>query len=217
MTKLTSIPYLAALPDEERLRLEALSVERAIAAGQTLFVEGDTAEGIFLILSGAVRISRTTAGGREQVLHEEGPGATLAEVPVFDGRGCVGTAIATTAATVLLVPKAALLDAVARNPSAAARIVSILAARVRRFATLAADLSLQSVDARVARDLIERAAGGTEIELPATRELWASQLGTVREQVSRALSRLQKRGAIRVAGRRVSILDRSVVMQIAEP
>jgi CRP/FNR family transcriptional regulator, dissimilatory nitrate respiration regulator len=60
----------------------------------------------FLIARGRVRVVRAAADGREQVLHEEGSGATLAEAPAFDGGGYVGTAIASENTTVVLVPRA---------------------------------------------------------------------------------------------------------------
>lgn len=218
MTKLTPdvrdalarVPYLAALPAQAFERLASACEVRDLEAGQHLFEEGATPFGVFVILAGQIRVSRISAAGREQVLHEEGSGATLAEVPVFDGNGYVGTAIVSAAATVVAVPRGPLLAAITAHPPATAAVLALLASRVRRFAALAADMSLRTVDGRVARHLLDAPAGddGT-LDLPGTRELWAAQLGTVREQVSRALSQLQRDGVIRLSGRRVTILDRA--------
>ena len=217
MTKLTSavrealsqVPYLGVLPAAALERLSAGCEVRDVDQGQYLFEEGDTPAGVYLILDGAVRVSRLSAEGREQILHEEGRGATLGEVPAFDGKGYVGTAIASVPSRVIFVPRRLLLDEVSAHPPSSAAVIALLASRVRRFAALAADMSLRSVDARVARFLLDAAKHGDAVELPPTRELWAAELGTVREQVSRALSQLQRKGAIRVAGRRVTILDRA--------
>ena len=102
MTKLTPVahealarvPYLGALPQPAFLRLTDQCELRGLAPGQYLFEEGEAPSGAYLILDGTIRVSRISDDGREQVLHEEGAGATLGEVPAFDGKGYVGTAIA---------------------------------------------------------------------------------------------------------------------------
>jgi CRP/FNR family transcriptional regulator len=198
------------LPPAALQRLGQACELRQHAADTHLFEEGEAPRGVFLILGGTVRVSRLSREGREQVLHEEGAGATLGEVPVFDGKGYVGTAIVSADAAVLFVPRRVLLAEVAAHPPSSAAVIAVLAARVRRFAALAADVSLRTVDERVARFLLDApASAGGLVELPGTRERWAAELGTVREQVSRALSTLQRAGAIRVAGRRVTIVDRA--------
>src|SRR5436189_294469 len=80
--------------------------------------------------------------------------------------------------------------------------------RVRTFAGLVEQLSLKDLTARTAGFLLaeSRAAGRTTFELGATRDEIAARLGTVRELVSRSLARLRKTGAVRVAGRRVTIV-----------
>ena len=101
---LSTIPYLRELPPGERRSLAAQCSIRMLCAGERAFMEGDRPDGVYLIIAGRVRLMRSSPGGREQVLHEEGPGMTLGEVPVFDGEGYVGSAVATEDATVLFVP-----------------------------------------------------------------------------------------------------------------
>jgi CRP/FNR family transcriptional regulator len=217
MTKLTPVtqealsrvPYLASLPAASFQRLADACEVRFVDAGRHIFDEGAPPEGVFLILQGVVRVSRVSPDGREQVLHDEGPGATLGEVPAFDGKGYVGTAIVTEPATLVFVPRRVLLAEIQAHQPAAADVIRILAARVRRFAALAADISLRTLDVRVASYLLAASThDGDVVELPGTRELWASHLGTVREQASRALSQLQRDGAVSVSGRRVTIRSR---------
>jgi CRP/FNR family transcriptional regulator len=181
----------------------------SVAAGATAFIEGEPPRGIFLVLEGRIRLLRASAAGREQVLHEEGPGATLAEVPVFDGGGYVGTAVAVEDSVLLFVPRAPLLHAIERNPSSALEVIRVLAARVRRFAALVEDLSTRGVAARLAAFLLREneRSGRDEVELPATRDQLAAHLGTVREQASRALSELRRSGVIELDRRRVRVKD----------
>jgi CRP-like cAMP-binding protein len=166
------IDYLRELPASARSELARVSQLRQVARGNRVFSEGDVADGVFLIVSGRVRVVRTSADGREQVLHEEGARATLAEVPVFDGGGYVGTAIATEDTVVLMVPRAALFKVLAAQPPNALAVIAVLAARVRKLAGLASELSFKPVIDRLAAHLlreIER-TGRLTVTLPDTRD-----------------------------------------------
>jgi CRP-like cAMP-binding protein len=214
---LEHIDYLRDLPAAERVELARVSQLRQVARGERVFAEATPATGIFLIVSGRVRLVRTSFDGREQVLHEEGPRATLAEVPVFDGGGYVATAIATEDATVLMVPRAALLRALASRPSSALAVIAVLAARVRKLATLASDLSFKPVVDRLAAYLLRESerTGTLTVVLPDTREELSSHIGTVREQASRALSQLARAGVIDVRGRHATIRNRPQLQAFA--
>ncbi len=206
---LASVPYLRALPLAERTALAHVCRIRALRRGQTLFEEGAPADGLWLVVSGRVNLVKVSPRGREQVLHSEGPGATLGEVPVFDGGGYVASAIAADSSRVLFVPRPALLELCRRRPEVSIGVIAVLARRVRGFAALIEDLALRDVTARLARWLRDEArrAGDVEIVLAATREEIAARLGTVRELVSRSLSVLRARRLIEVRGSRVRIVD----------
>jgi CRP-like cAMP-binding protein len=206
---LEAIPYVAALRAEDRRGLAARCEIRALQKGHKAFVEGDAAGGVCLILSGRMHLVRSSPNGREQVLHEEGAGVTLGEVPVFDGGGYVASAVAAEDAVLLFVPRQPLLDCIGRNPSSAAAVIRVLARRVRVLAALVEDLSLRDVTQRTARYLLRESAraGATSLVLPDTRDVLAAQIGTVREQVSRALSQFRRDGVIELRGRRLRIVD----------
>ena len=208
-TVLAAIPYFRTLPAAEIRRVAARAAVRDVRRGERIFEEGAPAEGLFVVMEGRVRLVRVARGGREQALHSEGPGATLGEVPLLDGGGYVATAIAAEPSRLLYLPRAAVVEACRRHPDVALGIIRVLAGRVRSFAGLVEQLSLRDLTARTAALLLEesRGAGGSTFVLGATRDELAARLGTVRELVSRSLARLQKTGLIRVAGRRVTILD----------
>jgi CRP/FNR family transcriptional regulator len=217
-TVLAAIPYFRALPAADLRRVAARAVVRDVRRGARIFEEGAPAEGLFVVMEGRVRVVRTSRGGREQVLHSEGPGATLGEVPLLDGSGYVATAVATEPSRLLYLPREAVLEACRRHPDVALGIIRVLARRVRTFAGLVEQLALKDLTARTADLLLadSRAAGATTFELRGTRDELAARLGTVRELVSRSLGRLRKSGLIRVAGRRVTILDERGLAERAE-
>jgi CRP/FNR family transcriptional regulator len=224
MTKVTGdmvdvlgrLPYLAAVPSPELRRLAARCAWRAVRRGGTIFREGEPALGLFVITEGRVKLARLSPGGREQVLHVEGAGASLGEVPVFDGGGYVATAVALTEVRVLFVAREALFALCRRRPDVAMGIIAVLARRLRRFAALIADLALRDVTERLAAFLLAEAPrDGGAFELGTQDEI-ASRLGTVRELVSRSLARLAAAGLIARSGRRVRLLDPKGLRALAD-
>lgn len=225
MTKVTrgivdalgAIPYFALLPAAALADVAARCAVRTFTRGALVFEEGAPATGLWVVLAGRVKLVRVSAAGREQVLHAEGPGATLAEVPVFDGGGYVATAVAIDDVRLLFVPRPVVLEVCRRHGDVALGVIAVLARRVRTFAALIEDLALRDVTARVAAWLLAEARrGGADfVELPGTREEIGARLGTVRELVSRALGRLRAAGIISVRGRTVRVRDATRLAALA--
>lgn len=225
MTKVTSgtldalraIPYLREVPATDLAALARVSIVREFARGRAVFDEDAPAAGIFVVRHGRVKLVRRSPGGREQILHVEGPGATLAEVPTFDGGGYVATAVAVDDVRVLFVPRRALLDLCRRRPAVALGVILVLARRLRGFAGLIEDLALREVAARVARWLLaEMERTGGDVVRLGSREDVAARVGTVRELVSRSLTRLERAGTIERRGRNVRVRDARGLRALAD-
>jgi CRP-like cAMP-binding protein len=211
---LARVPYFQSLSPAELRNLARRGTTQTVARGDFVFTGGEPCHGLVVIIEGAVDVRQASEAGREQILHTEGPAATLGEVPLFDGGGYVASAVAAEPTRLFVLPRAALLDLCRRRPAVALALLETLARRVRRFATLAADLAFREVTERVARHLEASAraegrplAAGTTLELALTQEQIATRLGTVRELVARALAELRRSGVIAQRGRRVTILD----------
>src|SRR5881296_206698 len=169
---LAAIPYLASLSTRERTDLARRCRVRAFEKGAIVFSEGQAATGVWVVLGGRVRLARSSPRGREQALHTESVGATLAEVPLFDGGGYVATAVAEDDARLLFVPGRELLALCRRRPEVAFGVIAVLARRLRGFAALIEDLALRDVTARLSRFLVmeARRAGSDVFDLPGTRD-----------------------------------------------
>jgi CRP/FNR family transcriptional regulator len=197
--------------------LEALAeraVEQTLARGEILFLSGDPARGLYVIVDGSVRAYRVGADGREQVIHVERAGATVGEVPVFDEGTYPSTVAGEEDARLLFIPRAEVERLCLEHPGIAWSALRVLARRLRKCASLVETLSLHDVDRRLARFLLEeartrahRVGAGFELDLHFTHQQIASRIGTVREVVSRAFSRLQQAGLIKAAPKSVTILD----------
>jgi len=92
---LRRVRYFGSLPTAELRRLAEKCTERSLGPGEMLFEESQPCHGLFLVAEGSVEVRQTSVRGRDHVFHTEGPGATLAEGPLFDRGGYIATAVAT--------------------------------------------------------------------------------------------------------------------------
>jgi CRP-like cAMP-binding protein len=210
--------------DGSTLRTMAdLSVERTFQKDEILFVAGDEATGMYVIVEGSVRAFRVSLDGREQVIHVERAGATIAELPVFDDGAYPSTAAADEQTTTLFIHKRDVRSLCLEHPEIPLAAIKVLAARLRRCAELVEALSLREVGQRLARFLVNEARrSGTRTEngfvltLAQSNQQIAARIGTVREVVSRAFTRLQHEGLVTVDGRQIIIPDENALSSFAE-
>jgi CRP/FNR family transcriptional regulator, cyclic AMP receptor protein len=222
---LEQIPIFAGLGDDALQRLAARSLLRTYAAGHVLFSTGEPCRGLFIVASGRVRIYRTSPTGREQVLHVEGPGRPVAELPLFDGGGYPASAVTEVESRLAFVPRAEFEALYRNNPDVADAVIRELGKRLRHLVHVTETLAFRDVAARLASFLAqyaeqhgERTPGGTEIVLDRTREELSQELGTARESVSRALKQLAEKGLIQpLARRRMRIPDVARLRALGRP
>jgi CRP/FNR family transcriptional regulator len=208
----------AGLGEEELGQLCALAVPVSVEAGGHIFAEGDEARGFYLVESGAVKVYKLSASGREQVIHHLGRGEAFGEVALFAGRAYPASAMALSPARLLFFPKQSFLAAIAAQPALALNMIGTLALRLRGFAALVEALALKDASARLATYLLElwREQAAPELTLPMTKGELAARLGTAQETLSRALRRLKEAGLVRVSGRRITLLDPERLAEAAD-
>jgi CRP-like cAMP-binding protein len=203
-SEIRAFPLFADISDVACRTLAARAVRRSYARGEALFVAGTEARGLHVIAAGRIRVVRDL-GGRRHVVHEEGVGGTLGEVPLYDGGGYPATAVAADPTTCLLFGRDAIASALRADPELAWRLLARLASRVRTLVERVDGLAAHSVPERLAALLAARyaAAGpdGGVVTLGGTQQAVAEELGTVREVVVRALRRFCASGAIEPLGR----------------
>lgn len=199
--------------------LEALGrvVEyRRLDRGQMLFLAGEPAGGLFVIVSGSIRAFRVNAKGREQTIHVETAGATLAEVPVFDDGTYPATAVAEEPSEVLFLNKSDVQRFLMANPAVALNALRLMAGRLRRHAELVDSLALKDVGQRLAQLLIEESRIQGTRDLDFSNQQLAARIGSVREVVSRTLARLAQSGLIETRPRGVTIVDKPALERFAQ-
>jgi len=209
---LAQVGLFTGLSEEELNFLAQRAVARKISSGEMVFGEGEPCTGMYVVESGHIRIFKSSAGGREQVLSIDGPGGSMAELPVFDGGNYPASASAIENSTLLFISKQDFNALCLAHPQVALKVLRVVGARLRRLVGIIEELSFTTVRHRLAAFLVRlakregtRTADGIELTLPASNQELASQIGTVRELVSRNLSRFQSEKLIQMDGRRVVI------------
>jgi CRP/FNR family transcriptional regulator len=202
------------LPESVISELAVHAVERKLRQGQILFTANEPASGLYIVLSGSVRAFRENIEGREQTIHVEHAGGTLAEVAVFDGGPYPSTAVADEDSEVLFLATEDVRRFMLDHPQAALTAVAHMARKVRIIASLAERLALKDVGQRLATLLLEEARlaaprlqDGVSFSLPLSHSQLASRLGSVREVVTRALHKLVQQGVIETRGHRIVVLN----------
>ncbi len=224
--KIAALRHTALFGDLKEPALNSLAGragERRLIRGEILFMAGDEAAGLFVVVEGALRAYREGVDGREQVIHVERAGATIAELPVFDDKPYPSTVAAEEDSLVLFLAKAEVRALCLSQPEVALTALKLLAGRLRKCAELVEALSLREVDQRLARWLLteartrgQRFPSRLELNLVLTNQQIAAHIGSVREVVSRALARLQQNGLIEVEGRHVAIGDETALSVFAQ-
>lgn len=211
---LAKAPLLADLSANELQLLAARTVRKLFAAGELLFSEGEPCNGLHIIARGKIRIFKTSVNGREQVLALNGPGETVAELPVFDGGAYPASASAVEDTEIAFISRRDFHAYCLEHPEVALKVLAQVGGRLRRLVGIIEELSFTTIRQRLIAALVKLAQSegkkterGIEFMLPATHQELASQLGTVRELISRNLMRLQAEGLLDVDARHIVVRD----------
>ena len=210
---LSRVGIFADLSPTELKFLAERAVPREYSPGELIFTEGEMCTGLFVVETGHVRIFKSSSSGREQVLAVDGPGSSIAELPVFDGGNYPASTSAVDRARVYFISKQDFYSLCLVHPKVALKVLKVVGGRLRRLVGIIEELSFTSVRSRLIAALLrmaeqgKKSPAGLEVQLPSSNQELASQIGTVRELVSRNLSRLQAESLIRVEGKTVLIPD----------
>ncbi|NLO80524.1 MAG: Crp/Fnr family transcriptional regulator [Xanthomonadaceae bacterium] len=183
-----------------------------VPAERILFQHGDPAERFFLVVSGQIKLFRTTPDGQEKVMELMGPGRSFAEAIMFmEQHRYPVSAQALQETRLLAVPNQPYLALLRDNPQACFRLLGDLSMRLHQRLNEIEGLTLRNAATRVARYLLSRFPGepraGAVVQLDAPKQLIASQLGMKPETFSRVLASLAEQGAISGKGRQLTIDD----------
>lgn len=197
--------------------LAEIAVERTLVGDETLFMQHQEATGFYLICTGSVKVYRIGGDGREQVIHQFGPGEIVGEVPVFQGTAYPACATALKKSRLIYFARNRFVELGRRQPEIFLNMLAILSRRLRQFVELIDDLSLKDVTARLAKYLVRSCDSESNcvVELELSKSALASRIGTIPATLSRTFKKLQDSGAIKVSASKIHILDCELLANIA--
>jgi len=213
---LKSILYFSDLGLAELESIRKLVFEKTADRAEMVLLEGESAANLYFVASGVVKVFKTSAEGKEQILSIVRPGESFNDVPIFDDGP--NPASARTMGPVLLYGiKKNDMEAILRDhPKIALNVIKVLARRVRHLVSLVEDLSFRHVIGRVAKILLEHIGGEIGRGPRLTQQEMAAMAGTAREVVGRSLKALEEEGAIRFDRHRIIITDKEALKEIME-
>ena len=218
-TILGRIESLAGLPPSEADELAHLGEFKRYAAGALVFKQGERIPGIFVVIRGSLKITRSSGRGKVQVLAILQPGTCVGEVQVFDGAPVASGAEAQGNTDCWLIPAETLRTLVRNNAVIREVIIRHFSGKVRHLIALAGALGLHSVPERVAQLLINHlqpSPNGSQVKFRETQEELAQRVGAGREAFGRSLRLLADLGLIHSAFPLIRVLDLEKLQRYAQ-
>jgi CRP-like cAMP-binding protein len=215
ITSLKSSPYFSGLSDSILNSLAGYVFEKKADRGEIIVYEGESAEALYFVVSGVVKVFKTSADGKEQIFGIIRPGETFNDVPVLSGGENLISAGAMSSIVLNGIKKKDMESIIKENPQVALNIVHVLSRRVQELVSMVEDFSFRHVSGRVAKILLEYALDVSSGRPKLTQQEMASMIGTAREMVGRSLKSLEREGAIRMERNRIVITNQKTLKELA--
>jgi CRP/FNR family transcriptional regulator len=217
--QIRKVPLFSTLTDDEFSQLAHIFVLRAYRKGQVIFLEEETGNYMYLVLSGKVKVSKAGTGGKETILAIHRTGDFFGEMSLLDGKTAPATVSAMEDAKIISVSGSDFHKYLMHNEKVMLQIINVLCARLRQV-WQTQSLSSSTADARIRMGIYQlakrhgiRDAHGTIIDLKITHQELAEMVGTSRETVTRVLARLKDQGILEIDQRRMTLLDADALLR----
>lgn len=213
---LKSIPYFAGLSSAELDSIRPHILEKKAERGEIILYDGEPAEALFFVVSGAVKVFKTSVDGKDQILNIVRPGESFNDAPIFDGGTNQASAQAIVRTVLYELMKTEFGTILKQYPQIAINSGKVLAGHERQLVSLVEDLSFKHVTGRVAKILLNNAGNGTSPGLKLTQQEMAALAGSAREVVGRSLKSLEEEGVIRLERHRIVIANKEALRERVE-
>ncbi len=213
---LRKITYFSEIDGHLQKELAQHAQRVSLEIGEILLMEGERSQTAYVVESGWLKSSKSSLNGREHVLQFIGAGETINETNVLADTTNATSITALEPSVLYAIRRDVILSVLNRYPQLAQIIIQKLADTVQFLFTVIEDISLRSIEARLARYLLDQASGDILYRPKwATQAELANHLGTVPNVLHRTLRNLEQEGLIKVERQQIKILDARGLVQRA--
>jgi CRP-like cAMP-binding protein len=203
--------------EEDLVRIQKLLHYRAVEKDEIILLEGELSDQLIFVEKGWFKSEKTSKEGRQQTLRFIGPMEVINEYSVFSEEPNAATIMALEKADIFQLNKSDVEILLSQSSGFARAVIASLAKRIQILLNHVENLSLYSVEQRLARYLLEEAKDGV-----VNRQTWKTQaeiaahLGTVVDVVNRILQEFERQGLISISRKQFKILDSDSLKAITE-
>ena len=203
------VPIFSNLTTEEKIEVSMTTIHREYKKGETIYIEGELSENLFVINKGKVKISKLSEEGKEQIIRILYEGDFMGELSLFTQSPLMNNAEALEITSVCIVDSKKINELIEKRPGISLKIMKELSSRLEKTERLIESLGLGDVEQRVAEILLKLSDDNNIINLSISKKDLAAHIGMSQETLSRRLSNFQEEGWIRQEGqRKIIILNR---------
>jgi CRP/FNR family transcriptional regulator, dissimilatory nitrate respiration regulator len=221
LEEIQHIGLFAGVPREKMQALILQSTYKKLQPGEIVVSEEDPNRAFYVVISGQLKLYKSSAEGKEQTLYLLGPGEPFGLCTAFATDSFPASVMAIEKSSVLLIP-GMIMEAVAmKEPKLLLNIIQILSRRLKESMTLVESLSLKEVPQRIAAFLLHTVPENSKdkkdtLELTISQREMAKILGATPEALSRSFKKLENDKILLVDGRKINIINREALQKLAE-
>ncbi|MBX3666090.1 MAG: cyclic nucleotide-binding domain-containing protein [Burkholderiales bacterium] len=208
---LKSVPLFSSFSDDQIATVASWGQHRSYPRGSAILRAGEETDGLYIILSGRVKVLIPDEEGREVILSLMGAQEFVGEMGLLDGLPSSATVETLEPCEILRLPRTAFLSCLQGNGEVAMLVLRNLVRRLREADRKIESLALIDVYGRVARliiDMAEEIDGQWVVQRAPAKQEIARMIGASREMVSRVVKDLQEKNLIRTEKRKIFVVDR---------
>jgi len=214
ITHLTTMELFQDLSREDQEELDRITTMTTVRKGKIFYRPEDTGEVIFILKKGTVQLYRISTEGKKLVIYTLGDGTLFGEMSLLGQRMHNTFAEAITDCTICVMSRSDLERLILTRPQVALRFLEITGSRLRETEAQLESLAFKSIPSRLAALLLRMAGDGNEVAGLTHQDL-AEMIGTYRETTTQTLNDMKAEGILEIGRRRLTILDKDALRQIA--
>lgn len=214
---LSAVDIFQDLSTDEVADIDRQTTMSTCKPGRIFYMPDETGEALFILKEGLVQLYRISPDGKKLVVATLGPGAVFGEMSLI-GQGMHNTfAEALEECLLCVMSRADVERLILAKPRVALRLLEFTGHRLQEAERRLEEIAFKSIPARLAALLLRLTHDQDDDTLVGyTHQLLGEMLGTYRETTTQTLNEFKGRGLLKIGRKRIEILDREGLAEIAE-